>query len=280
MAEWEAPAKVNLDLRVGGLDRSGKHPLHSLVQTVDLADDLSVGEGDEDVLWVEGAELPEGGENLVWKAVSALGLTSRPPLRIELRKRIPVAAGLGGGSSNAAATLAAVGEMLKLDTAVVREAAVGVGSDVPLFLVGGTMVLEGYGEKVESAPPLDGFALALAVPQFELSTPEVYRRWDELGEPVGDELSGRALPPSLRPYGEIRNDLTPAALSLRPELGDWIDDLCARWERPVLMSGSGPSCFAFFLDRDEAEDALDAVVDARAAVATDLRPRGVARRSE
>lgn len=277
MAEWEAPAKLNLDLRVGPVDAGGRHPLRSLVQTVDWTDRLRVEEGDEDVLEVEGAELPEGGENLVWKAVEALRLETRPRLYVHLEKRIPVAAGLAGGSADAAATLRAVSDMLGVDRTPPESVAAGVGADVPFLLVGGTAWMEGYGEKLDRLDPLEGFAVGLAVPPFELSTADVYRRWDELDGPVGEELAAPLLPPPLRGYGEVRNDLTPAALDLLPDLGDWMEDLEQRWSRPVFMSGSGPACFAYFVDHDEAEAAVEEASLARAVWAARLRSTGVAR---
>lgn len=277
MPEWEAPAKLNLDLRLRSADATGFHPLRSLVQTIEWTDSLMVEEGDEDSLDLHGAELPEGGDNLIWKAVSALDLASRPRLSISLHKRIAVAAGLGGGSADAAATLAALADMLRLPSDAAPRAAVRVGSDVPFLLTGGTAWAEGYGEQVTPLDPLSGFSVVVAVPPFELSTPEVYRRWDELGEPVGPELAGAGLPPPLRRFDELRNDLTPAALSLRPDLADWMADLRSAWDRPVLMSGSGPACFAFFLDIDEARDGVEVVAESRAAVAADLRPHGPTR---
>lgn len=279
MAEWEAPAKLNLDLRIGAPDAQGMHPLHSLVQEIDWTDILTVEEGDEDGLEVEGAELPEGGENLVWRAVEALGLASRPPLHIRLEKRIGVAAGLGGGSSDAAATLAAVADLMGLGAEVARAAAPAVGADVRFFLTGGTARMEGYGEMLTPLDSLDGFCLGVAVPPFELSTAVVYRRWDELDGPVGDETPASRLPPVLRGYGEVRNDLTPAALDLLPELGDWMQDLADRWERPVFMTGSGPACFAYFVDEDEARSALSEVAGRRAGAAAHPRRGGVARRA-
>lgn len=279
MSEWEAPAKLNLDLRLRPRDAHGYHPLRSVFQAVEWLDRLRVEEGDEDTLIIEGADLPEGGDNLVWKAISALELPQRPHLRMELDKSIAVAAGLGGGSADAAAALAAVADLMKLESSKVQAAAAKVGADVPFFLTGGTAVVEGYGEQITPEEPLAGLAVAIAVPPFELATPDVYRRWDELEGPTGPELSGSELPPPLRRrFGELRNDLVPAAVSLRPELEDWMHDLGEAWEQPVLMSGSGPACFGFFLDLEEADDALSAVGDHRAAVAADLRPRGVARR--
>lgn len=280
MPEWEAPAKLNLDLRVGSVERDGFHPLRSLVQTIDWTDRLTVEESDEDHLDLAGAELPEGGENLVWQAVEALALRRRPRLHIRLVKSIPIAAGLGGGSADAAATLLAVGEMLRLGRRRISAVAAEVGADVPFLLTGGTAVLEGYGERVTALDPLSGFAVAVAVPPFELATPDVYRRWDEMGGPVGTELTGAALPPALRRHDELRNDLTPAAASLRPELRDWMADLGGRWERPVMMSGSGPACFGFFLDRDEAAGAVAGLSEHRGAQAADLRRQGPTRVEE
>lgn len=280
MAEWEAPAKLNLDLRVASLDARGMHPLRSIAQTIELCDLLRVDENDADALRIDGADLADDGDNLVWKAVEALEWQGRPRLDIELRKRIPVAAGLGGGSADAAAILRAVGrDMMHLADDRIREVAARVGADVAYLLTGGTAVMEGYGERVTPLDALEGFSVGVAVPPFELATAEVYRRWDSMGGPVGKELGGLDLPPPLRGLGELRNDLTPAATSMRPDLADWMTDLGRRWERPVLMSGSGPACFGFFLDIDEAEAAAATVREARAAVAAELRKTGVGRLS-
>lgn len=275
MPEWEAPAKLNLDLRVGAVDSRGMHPLWSLVQTIEWTDLLKIEVADEDHLEVEGGDLPDD-DNLVWKAINSLGVRKRPSLDIRLAKNVPVAAGLGGGSSDAAAAMAATAGLLKIAEAKVTETAPEVGADVLFFLKGGTARMEGYGERVTRLEPLEGFAVAVAVPDFELVTPEVYGRWDELERPIGPEVSGGQLPPALRPYQELRNDLTPAAVSLRADLADWIRDLEERWVRPVLMSGSGPACFGFFVDHDEAADALAEVTVARSTAAADLRPNGVA----
>ncbi|MFP3916136.1 MAG: 4-(cytidine 5'-diphospho)-2-C-methyl-D-erythritol kinase, partial [Actinomycetota bacterium] len=150
-------------------------------------------------------------------------------------------------------------------------------SDVPYFLTGGTAWMEGHGEILTSLPPLEGFAVGVAVPPFEMSTALVYRRWDEMDGPVGQEFSPRHVPPALRAHGELRNDLTPAACNLRPELGDWMEELSTLWERPVFMSGSGPASFAYFLDHDEAEAAVGEVITRRAATATVPRSWGVSR---
>jgi 4-diphosphocytidyl-2-C-methyl-D-erythritol kinase len=257
---WEAPAKVNLSLEVRPRDRDGMHPLRSMVQAIEWCDLLEVEEGDEDHLEIEGADLPDDGENLVWKGVTALRARlgqDGPRLHIELNKVVPVAAGLGGGSSDAAASMLALADLRKSPVSVVEEVAPTVGADVPFFLAGGTAWLEGYGEKItETRIDVDSWALGIAVPDFELRTEDVYRAWDRMDGPIGPALDGRTLPPSLRGHGPFRNDLTPAALASKEDLGDWIQELAETWERPVAMSGSGPALFAFFADIDEADGAV------------------------
>lgn len=280
MAEWDAPAKVNLDLRVGEIRSDGLHPIRSVIQTVEWCDHLVVEEADEDLLAVEGADLPVDGENLVWRAVEALGANRPRGLGVHLDKRVAVAAGLGGGSSDAAAMLVAVTDMIGVPRRVAEEVAPRVGSDVPYFLVGGTARVEGAGEHLIGLDALDSCAVGVVVPPFELSTADVYRRWDELDGPVGETTDRFALAPPLRALDDVRNDLTPAAVSLRPELDDWMRELSREWSRPVLMSGSGPACFGVFVDVDEAGDAVGSVGEHRAAFAAPLRHRGVGRREE
>jgi 4-diphosphocytidyl-2-C-methyl-D-erythritol kinase len=274
---FQAPAKVNLSLLVREPDRSGLHPIDSLVQTIELCDLLTVEEADEERFVVSGAELEDEG-NLVVKALrSVRDRVFIPPLSIDLAKEVPMGAGLGGGSSDAAAMLLAATGMSRQPRALAAELAAGIGADVPLFLVGGTLLISGFGELVEPQPALDGFALAIAVPQFELATADVYRHWDRMRGPVGEEAPTRSLPGALRDGMPIRNDLTPAAIDLEPALGDFLADLRDRWETAALMTGSGSACFGFFPDLDEAVDAARAAPDdARLAVGVALRRNGVA----
>lgn len=272
---WEAPAKLNFSLELRPRDRSGYHPLRSLCQTIDRFDLLTVTTGEDEVLTVSDGSLPDGEDNLVWRAVRALvGRPDRPRLVMHLDKSVPAAAGLGGGSSDAVAALRAAALVYGRSDDQVREIAPQVGADVPFFLDGGTRWMEGYGEILTEAEPLEGFSVAVAVPHIEISTPAAYRAWDELEGPTGATVPARALPPSLR-HLELRNDLTPAAVYLEADLGDWAVDLAARWERPVVMTGSGSAHFAFFADRDEAQAAAGEVGDVRAVFAADLRGTGV-----
>lgn len=249
---WEAPAKLNVTLRVGRPRSDGMHPLESIVQAIDWTDDLRITEAEEDSLEIEGADLPTDGENLVWKA--AQRFHDRPRLSVVLTKRIPHGGGLGGGSSDAAAVIEALGPHVGVDAGDRREIAASVGADVPFFLTGGTARMEGVGERITRLDPLEGLVAVVGAPSFSLATPDVYRRWDRMGHPKGRRVESARLPPALR-HLEIVNDLTPAAIDLAPELGDLLESLGRHFERPVMMSGSGSAVFAWFADLDEAQDA-------------------------
>lgn len=276
---YHAPAKLNLNLVVSPRSSSGMHPLRSVVQTIDLVDVLDIDIADEDDLVVTGdPDVPDGPENLIVKALDCYRNSFEiPPLMIELEKSIPVAAGMGGGSSDAAATLAAASEIAGQPFDQARQMAPLVGSDVSFLLIGGTAEMSGYGERIEPMPLLQGFAVAVVVPELFLSTPDVYQRWDELGGPPGFEVPDRLLPPPLRNSFPIRNDLYRAAVDVEPSLGDFVADVALRWDAPVVMTGSGAACFGFFGDVDEAVDAALSITATRAAFGVELRRNGVAR---
>lgn len=275
---YRAPAKVNLNLLVEAKDDRGYHPLHSLVQTVEWCDEVQFEAVDEDSLSVTGADVPDDGENLVLKALARIRQSfDVPPLTMTLDKQIPVAAGLGGGSSDAAAVLVGCCQLTRKSSSAAHDAAPDVGADVALFIVGGTREISGYGEIVTEVPALSGFALAIVVPDFELSTPDVYSRWDTLGGPAGFEVPDRFLPPALRHSQPIRNDLFRAAVDVAPALGDFVSDVSRRWDGAVLMTGSGSACFGFFADEEEAEEAARSIGETRAARGVALRPHGVER---
>ena len=205
--------------------------------------------------------MPEGFANLAWRALAAVRreASSAQPMALTLDKGIPTAAGLGGGSADAAATLALAGRYFGISTATLRRMAPELGSDVPFCLLGGTARVEGRGDILDPLDPLAGFALAVVVPPFELATPAVFARWDELESPPGLRIGSADLPPALRGEGEIINDLYPAAIGLQPELDDWRESLAGIWGRPVMMSGSGPTLYGFFLDQEEAAAAAASV---------------------
>lgn len=279
MTVYQAPAKINLSLLVDAPQPSGYHPIHSLVQTVEWCDRVTVelGEG-EDTLEVTGIG-PDGGENLVMRAVEAVrSKISVPPLDMTLEKELPVGAGLGGGSSDAAAALLAAVEVSGSDRAPAQEVAPDLGADVPLFLVGGSMQISGYGERVDSLQPFSGFAFAVVVPSVRLATADVYRRWDQLEGPEGEPVPDDLLPPPLRELMPMRNDLLPAALDLAPTLGDLMADIRSEWDTAVCLTGSGSACFGYFPNLEEAAHAASSVSSlCEVVMGVELRDSGVKR---
>jgi 4-diphosphocytidyl-2-C-methyl-D-erythritol kinase len=259
-----AYAKINLGLRVRSARPDGYHPIVSLAQSVDWADTITLERAGDDRFDVAGHDVPPGDDNLAWRAVATLRGRSGPGVHMHLDKSIAVAAGLGGGSADAALGLVLAVGVLGLEVEAAVGAAVDLGADVPFCLVGGTAWMEGIGDRLTSLATPGGYWLGLVVPPFELGTPSVYRRWDEMGGPQGREVDGSALPVSLRDHGPLANDLQPAAVDLAPGLGDWISDLEGQWGQPVLMSGSGPTLFGFFPTESEAADAVGKVRGSRA----------------
>ncbi|MEM9607140.1 MAG: 4-(cytidine 5'-diphospho)-2-C-methyl-D-erythritol kinase [Actinomycetota bacterium] len=216
--ELLAPAKLTLTLRVTGVRDDGYHLIDAEMITLDLADTLEITPADETSLTVVEAAtgLPIGlaGDNLVVRALQLAGRTAA----VRLVKAIPAGAGLGGGSADAAAVLRWAG-VTDLD------AAARLGADVPFCVVGGRARVRGIGERVDPLPVVER-TLTLLTPPFGVSTPAVYRAWDELGGP-----------------SHQRNDLTPAALVVAPELARWRDHLgTATGEEPTL-AGSGGTWF-------------------------------------
>jgi 4-diphosphocytidyl-2-C-methyl-D-erythritol kinase len=272
---YQAPAKLNLSLLVSPPTSDGYHPLQSLVQTVEWCDLLEVERGEENHDVLES----DIEDNLVERALAEVRKVGEvPSLAMRLEKEIPVAAGLGGGSSDAAAALVAAADHGGLARSVLTGVASGVGADVAIFLTGGTLMMRGRGEHVEAVHPLDDFAVEIVVPDFGLPTTDVYQRWDASEGPEGTAVPDDRLPPSLRGGMPMRNDLLPAALDLEPRLGDFMADVSSVWGTTVSLTGSGSACFGYFATLDEASDAADAVVDiVSQGRGVALRPRGVTR---
>jgi len=272
-----AYAKVNLSLHVAAA-AGPRHPVSGLFQSIAWADRLSLETAEEDVIAGEdGRPVIAGADNLAWRAAVAvrdLAETERA-MALTLDKQIPAAAGLGGGSADAAAALALAGSLYGVGPHAQSTLAASLGSDVPFCLAGGLAHVSGTGEVVEPLDPAGGYALALVVPPVEVSTAAVYAVWDRLDGPVGPPTGGNDLPPSLRGLGPLRNDLYPAAVAVAPEIDEWRAEMESRWGRPVILTGSGPTLFAFFVDEAEAIAALEAApVGARALHAAEPVGRG------
>ncbi len=212
---WRALAKLTLSLRVTGRRDDGFHLLDAEMVTVDLADDLEFVDGDGLELLPGLTAGPLDDTNLVRRALRVVGRRAH----VRLRKRIPAGAGLGGGSADAAAVLRWAGVT---DNGV----AASLGADVPFCLVGGRARVTGIGDVVE---PLifEDLAFTLLTPPLEVSTPAVYRAWENLGGPVFDGA----------------NDLEPAALVVEPRLGRWRDRLGDTTGLTPRLAGSGATWF-------------------------------------
>jgi len=236
MTSIEAPAKLTRSLRVVGVREDGYHLLDAEVVVLDLADELrftSPGDG----LTVTGpfaVGVPVDDSNLVLRALAAVGRQAA----VELVKRIPHGAGLGGGSADAAAVLRWAGVS---DLGL----AASLGADVPCCLVGGRMRMRGVGEVIDPLP-FEPLGVTLVVPPVVVSTPAVYRAWDDLGGP----------------QGEGANDLEPAALVVEPQLRVWRERIREATGAVPVMAGSGS---AWFVDGDR-EDVLGKLRDGGAFV--------------
>jgi 4-diphosphocytidyl-2-C-methyl-D-erythritol kinase len=252
-AVLEAPAKINLYLEVGPPRPDGYHPVRTVLQTVEMCDllEVEVTEGGEGLQLVVDGDAPAGDDNLCHRAaavfLAATGM--RMGINIKLSKRIPRAAGLGGGSSDAAAVLRILnfitGEAMNREE-LMRTAA-SLGMDVPFFLVGGTALGEGRGERITPLPQAPPLPVLLINPGAALATGEVYRRFDISG---GDDPPAQG-PGSLiaaLPAGDagvisplLHNSLQRAACELMPEVSTLLER--AAEATGALVSGSGPTIF-------------------------------------
>jgi 4-diphosphocytidyl-2-C-methyl-D-erythritol kinase len=245
-----APAKLNLCLYVGPKREDGLHEIRSLFEPLELADELRLSEADADAVICEGIEGPD----LTAKALAALRENgwNGPPLRIEVTKRVPVAAGLGGGSADAAAVL----RLARGQVEGLRAIAAEIGADVPSQLQPRACLVAGAGEVIEPAPPPAEHGLVL-IPQSEgLATAQVYAEADRLGTPRGDaelEAIRRQLRDAVDEGGSpldyrehLVNDLQAAAISLRPEIEDALRALEDAGAAHAMVTGSGPTAFGIY----------------------------------
>jgi len=248
--EERAPAKVNLLLHVGRLRDDGLHELCSLFASLDLHDTLAIEEADADAVVCEGV----AGPNLALAAIERFRTEAAPelpPLRVTIEKRIPVAAGMGGGSADAAAVLRAAnriaGEPLTADA--LRALGAGIGADVPSQVEPRHALVTGAGEVVEPVglPPM---TLLLVPDAHGLSTADVYAEADRIGSTRAELDRDGVRELAARPLAELAsvlaNDLEPAALSLRPELGERLERLRAAGPLAARVTGSGPTVFGVF----------------------------------
>ncbi len=273
------PAKINLQLAVGPLRPDGYHGLVTVFHAIGLFDMVSVAAAEADSVAVTGegaGQVPADGDNLALRAVRALravvAAQAGPGVAVTINKRIPVAAGLAGGSADAAAALVGCNELWRAGLPVreLCEIAAGVGSDVAFAVLGGTAVGRGRGERLTPAlMPAARYHWVLAFADGALSTPEVYGTLDRLR--AADGRAGKAAEPELstelmaalragdleRLGRSLSNDLQAPAISLFPALRKTLDVGRESGALGALVSGSGPTCL--FLARD-ARHATDLAV--------------------
>ena len=273
------PAKVNLQLAVGPARPDGYHSLVTVFHAVSLFDEVTVSPAERPALLVtgEGADaVPRGRANLAARAAAALqratGRPAKDAVRIEIRKRIPVAAGLAGGSADAAAALLACNELWRagLSLAELSDIAAEVGSDVPFALVGGTAIGQGRGERLTAALVSGSYHWVLAFAAGGLATADVYATCDRLraarSDPAGSADEAGQPGPSPALLAALRsgdpaavgpllaNDLQPAAVSLMPALRRTLAAGREFGALGALVSGSGPTCAFLAADAGRARE--------------------------
>ena len=265
----EAFAKVNRSLRVLGKRPDGFHELDTVFQTVDLTDEIHFFEGEERSgevsLTIEGADLPVDGSNLILRAAASLRerFRSRRGARIHLSKKIPVGGGMGGGSSNAASVLRGLAALWRLPATEddLHAVAASLGADVPFFLLGGRARGRGRGELLTPLPDGPEEWLILAFPPFSLSTAAVYGVFS--ASALTDSVAQTNLRGSDSGGGPDRNDLEPAAESLRRELRRLRLALSDHGATNARLSGSGSTVFGVFGDAESARRAFEGLAGLR-----------------
>lgn len=247
-----APAKLNLVLEVTGKREDGYHDIETVVQTLELADDVAVflGGGREvRVLGPFAAGTPADETNLAWRAAEELGRRSgrtTEGLGIRLEKRIPASAGLGGGASDAATVLRLLQQTWGATDAAVQAAATLVGSDEAFFLVGGTARATGRGEHVTALPPLPRHGVVLFVPRdtIERKTARMFAELDRHPFDSGSVTAAFvARAPSVLSGADIYNAFERVAFDVFPGLHALWEDLEGRLREPVRLAGAGPTLF-------------------------------------
>jgi 4-diphosphocytidyl-2-C-methyl-D-erythritol kinase len=265
-------AKVNFALDVIGLRVDGYHDISTVMQSISLSDEVEIERiagGFEFDFEPEGAEIGPPERNtayVAWKSLQRLTGESLPA-SVRLRKWIPVGAGLGGGSADAAAVLVGLNELFDLGLRAdeLRDVGAGVGADVPFCISGGTALAEGVGEMLTPLPGPPAQHLVLAKPHQSADTGEIYRAHDAAGAqsarrvgPVVSALQARSLQDLAAAAG---NDLTPVTSDLVPEVAALQRDLLAHEALGAAMSGSGTTVYGIF-DNERAAEGAAVTVDA------------------
>lgn len=252
----ESYAKINWSLRIIGKRADGYHDLETLFQQITLHDVLTFERAETQSMTCNAPDVPTDDSNLVLRAARALGA---PPVKIALDKRIPAGGGLGGGSSNAAATLRAIDTLFEMhnNDARLREVALELGSDVPFFLVGGTAYGTGRGEMLTPMSSVAPVPLLLILPKERVSTAEAFARIRRYSKPLGIEEYRRMIDNDLLDHAAmLTNDFEDAIFGVHPNLRMHKERLIAHGAAWAGMTGSGSTIVGAFRSQSVRDAAL------------------------
>jgi 4-diphosphocytidyl-2-C-methyl-D-erythritol kinase len=266
-----APAKINLGLRVVGKRADGYHLLDTIMVAVSLYDEIDIRKirtasknpaSDELIkISCDHPDVPPAEENIVYRAAQLILKKSRraQPISIRIKKNIPMGAGLGGGSSDAAATLVGLNRLfkLRLSLAMLKKMALSLGADVPFFIQARPARAQGIGERLRALRGLPRFWSVIIYPGFPVSTAWVY---GNLGAKLTKPIVNTSITPSLKSLDgltrRLENDLEGVTLKRYPEIGVLKQKLLREGALRVLMSGSGSSVFGIFVSKQSAAKAF------------------------
>jgi 4-diphosphocytidyl-2-C-methyl-D-erythritol kinase len=276
--ETRAPGKINVCLFLGPARADGRHELVSIMQSVTLADRLRLEDGDgADAVDCPGVD----GVNLVATAIAAFRETTGwcgDPVRISVDKRIPVAAGMAGGSADAGAALRLLARASGIeDRDLLHDIAAGLGADVPAQVRPGRVLATGAGEHVQRVPGVPRYGVLVVPAGGPLLTADVFREADRLGLPRSHKKLAAALDAVRHGLPDLAddlcvNELEPAALSLRPELGETLARVRGAGADVAMVSGSGPTVLGLFHDVKAAKAARERFPGSK--VAKPIGPHG------
>lgn len=264
----KAYAKINLGLDVIGRLENGYHEVRMIMQTVGIYDELSFQKQDEGiVISTDAGELPTNQDNLIYKAAKLMFDTYQVQggVRIHLQKNIPIAAGMAGGSTDAAATMKGIRELYGLECSEqeLKELGVKIGADVPYCIMGGTALAEGIGEKLKALPKAPACFLLVAKPDINVSTKYVYEHLDAEGVDVHPDIDGMIkaiengdLQSVVNRLGNVLENVTVKAHPIITTIKERMMELGAEGS---LMSGSGPTVFGIFTEEHKAREAYEII---------------------
>lgn len=266
--QMKAYAKINLGLDVLGKLENGYHEVKMVMQTVGIYDELSFVKTESGItVTTDSGELPTNEDNLIYKAARLMLETYgiQGGIRIHLKKNIPIAAGMAGGSTDAAATMKGINRLYDLDCSLreLMELGVKIGADVPYCVMGGTALAEGIGEKLTALPAAPECYLLVAKPDINVSTKYVYEHLDAEGIAEHPDIDGMvqaieegSLQGILNRLGNVLETVTIKAYPVIDTIKNRMKELGAVGS---LMSGSGPTVFGIFLEETKAQEAYEKI---------------------